>query len=79
MSSMMKAAESRLKTPGQHCCVFQEPSLPPAASKYRSMKELSILFSAPTYAALWEEINAPDSWGFSPWIWVIEFKKLPCF
>ena len=33
--------------------------------------------AALAFRALWVSINGPDNWAENPWVWVVEFKRLP--
>ena len=29
------------------------------------------------FSELWDSINGPGAWDKNPWVWVVEFRKLP--
>jgi hypothetical protein len=43
------------------------------AGKYRGLERAVAL----TYSDLWEQMHGPSSWAANPWVWVVEFKRLP--
>lgn len=36
--------------------------------------ESRFIFAKDSFKSLWQKINGVDSWGFNPWVWVIEFE-----
>lgn len=44
--------------------------------KMKPLDHLNVSAKA-EYQLLWNSINGPDSWATNPWVWVVEFRRLP--
>lgn len=44
---------------------------------FHGKPDTSIYGPVQAYRDLWEQINGPDSWDANPWVWAVEFRRLP--
>lgn len=59
-------AEGVVRTKPNNLAIFSVPGT-----------DIEKLGSVAAYAALWESINGPGSWDTNPWVWVVEFERIP--
>lgn len=55
-----------------------------SVSPYRNYRkgdpgEMDMHCSCPerSFMTLWQSINGPESWDSNPWVWVVEFRRIP--
>lgn len=58
-------------------CVAEGCGALPAAIGSRMTSNPGETIPRAMFRALWESINGPASWAANPWVWAVEFRKLP--
>lgn len=62
-------SEADAKAEGAICCVENQHAVESYDDLFPSARQ--------HYHQIWSTINGPDSWDANPWVWCIEFKRLP--